>query len=105
MPRPAVLTDTFIAKCDKELVKEGQTLHTVARTMKKSVSTIYRATGGRKAALLRAKGETVARPYEVQRAAEQRKDRTRASVRKAGAKHRKAVAKAKPRAKSRRRAA
>jgi hypothetical protein len=91
MPRLSVLTETFIAKCDKEIVKPHATLHTVARKLNMSISTIYRATGGRKAALKRKAGASVARPHEAVRSAAHRKGRNAKSAKRTAARRRRAA--------------
>jgi hypothetical protein len=47
MARKSILTDTFVAKIHAELRKPKATMHSVARKLKCSASTVYRATGGK----------------------------------------------------------
>jgi hypothetical protein len=47
MARKSILTDLFVAKIHAELKKPNATMHTVARKLRCSPSTIYRATGGK----------------------------------------------------------
>jgi len=47
MARKSILTDAFVAKIHTELKKPHATMHSVARKLKCSTSTVYRATGGK----------------------------------------------------------
>lgn len=79
----SLLTPAFVAKVHTELKKSGASMHSVARKMNCSPSTIYRATGGKECLLA---GKTTA---FVEKA---RRERTK----RANAQRAKAKAKSKP---------
>jgi hypothetical protein len=69
MARKRIITEAFVAKATKALKKKHATIHTVARDLKTSPSTIQRATGGKRAAEM---GRRSAYLSQIEKAAQAR---------------------------------